>query len=110
MMETVYNAGDEKALLPTLKYSKIIPTLFIRDDGNRLPIYMIDKNASGDVKNFSAYLIFLYITGNGIQLRKLEIPMVFVTVHTQPARQLNRCSIQRSDLHDERGIAYIIFY
>jgi hypothetical protein len=58
MMETVYNAGDEIALLPALKYSEIIPTFFIRDDGNRLLIYMIDKNASGDVKNFPAYLFF----------------------------------------------------
>jgi hypothetical protein len=80
MMETVYNAGDEIALLPALKYSEIIPTFFVRDDGNCLPIYMIDENASGDVKNFPAYLIFLYVAGNGITLRKLEIPMVFVTV------------------------------
>ncbi len=42
---------------------------------------MIDKNASGDVKNFPAYLIFLYITGNGTPLPKLDIPMVFVTVY-----------------------------
>jgi hypothetical protein len=80
MMETVYNAGDETALLPASKYSEIIPTFFIRVDGNLLPIYVIDKNASGDVKNFPAYLKLLYITGNGITLRKLEIPMVFVTV------------------------------
>jgi hypothetical protein len=62
MMETVYNAGDEIALLPALKYSKIILTFFIRDDGNRVTIYMIDENASGDVKKFPAYLIFLFIT------------------------------------------------
>jgi hypothetical protein len=80
MMETVYNAGDEIFLLPALKYSEIIPTFFIIDDGNLVSIYMIDQNASGDVKNFSAYLIFLFITGNVIPLRKLEIPMVFVTV------------------------------
>ncbi len=80
MMETVYNAGDEIALFPVLKYSEIIPTFFIRDDGNCLPIYMIDKNASGDVKNCPAYLILINIPGNGIPLRKLEIPMVFVTV------------------------------
>ncbi len=53
-METIYNAGDEIALLPALKYSEIIPTFFIRDDGNRVPIYLIYENASGDVKNFPA--------------------------------------------------------
>jgi hypothetical protein len=54
MMETVYYAEDEIALLPVLKYSKIIPTFFSIDDGNHLPKYMIDKNASGGVKHFLA--------------------------------------------------------
>jgi hypothetical protein len=61
MTGTVFNSGDEMVLLPVSKYSEIIPTFFIRDDGNRLPIYMIDKNASGDVKIFPVYLI-LYFT------------------------------------------------
>ncbi len=95
-METVYNAGNEKALLPVLKYSEIILTFFIRDDGNRLLIYMIDENASGDGKNFPAYLTFLYFAGNRIPLRKLELPMVFVAVWV-----VRGCHLHLDPLADE---------